>query len=198
MMILKEFSRIVCVSLFSYQGSLFVCLSDSSFTLSHSPAPVKYFFQVFSRYFDVCVSLSGDLFTLSHVRFFVNNYFCFFQNFSNCLFRRNNSLRQLNQNTTIKRICQHFFELFLFFFLLHYILWTTFCHIYYSCYKIKKICRLPSAYVILILFFFFFLFFENHLKQINTDYHIFGKRINYNCLNRILFIINFYFSNNKR
>ena len=115
MMILKEFSRIVCVSLFSYQGSLFVCLSDSSFTLSHSPAPVKYFFQVFSRYFDVCVSLLGDLFTLSHVRFFVNNYFCFFQNFSNCLIRRNNSLRQLSQNTTIKRICQHFFELFLFF-----------------------------------------------------------------------------------
>ena len=69
MMILKEFSRIVCVSLFSYQGSLFVCLSDSFFTLSHSSVPVKYFFQVFSRYFDVCVSLSSDLFTLSHVRF---------------------------------------------------------------------------------------------------------------------------------
>ena len=47
MMILKEFSRIVCVSLFSYQGSLFVCLSDSSFTLSHSSAPVKYFFKFF-------------------------------------------------------------------------------------------------------------------------------------------------------
>ena len=36
------------------------------------------FFKFFSRYFDVCVSLSSDLFTLSHVRFFVNNYFCFF------------------------------------------------------------------------------------------------------------------------
>ena len=47
MMILKEFSRIVCVSLFSYQGSLFVCLSDSSFTLSHSFLNVKYFFEVF-------------------------------------------------------------------------------------------------------------------------------------------------------
>ncbi|RGK89314.1 hypothetical protein DXC87_16380, partial [Blautia obeum] len=54
------------------------------------------FFKFFSRCFDVCVPLSSDLFTLSHVRFFVNNYFCFFQNFSNCLFRRNNSLRQLS------------------------------------------------------------------------------------------------------
>ena len=129
MMILKEFSRIVCVSLFSYQGSLFVCLSDSSFSLSQSFLFVKNFFKFFqnflmafvirclsatrllyhihqrlsstffkffSRCFDVCVSLSSDLFTLSHVRFFVNNYFCFFQNFSNCLFRRNNSLRQLS------------------------------------------------------------------------------------------------------
>ena len=49
MMILKEFSRIVCVSLFSYQGSLFVRLSDSSSILSHSPAPVKYFFLSFFR-----------------------------------------------------------------------------------------------------------------------------------------------------
>ena len=32
----------------------------------------------------------------------------------------------------------HFFELFLFFFLLHYILWITFCHIYYSRFKRKK------------------------------------------------------------
>ena len=47
MMILKEFSRIVCVSLFSYQGSLFVCLSDSLFTLPHLIDCVKYFFVVF-------------------------------------------------------------------------------------------------------------------------------------------------------
>ena len=47
MMILKEFSRIVCVSLFSYQGSLLVCLSDSLFTLAHLIDCVKYFFEVF-------------------------------------------------------------------------------------------------------------------------------------------------------
>ena len=98
---------------------------------------------------------------------------------------------RLDYYTLYYPFCQHFFSTFLFFFLLHYILWITFCHIYYSCYKSKKICRLPSAYFILILFFFFFLFFENHLKQINTDYHIFGKRINYNRLNRILFIIHY-------
>ena len=47
MMILKEFSRIVCVSLFSYQGSLLVCLTDSLFTLPHLIDCVKYFFEVF-------------------------------------------------------------------------------------------------------------------------------------------------------
>ena len=47
MMILKEFSRIVCVSLFSYQGSLLVCLSYSLFTLPHLIDCVKYFFEVF-------------------------------------------------------------------------------------------------------------------------------------------------------
>ena len=47
MMILKEFSRIVCVSLFSYQGSLLICLSDSLFTLPHLIDCVKYFFEVF-------------------------------------------------------------------------------------------------------------------------------------------------------
>ena len=67
MMILKEFSRIVCVSLFSYQGSLFVCLSDSSFTLSHSPVPVKYFFQVFSRHFLMAVCRSQATCLLYHM-----------------------------------------------------------------------------------------------------------------------------------
>ena len=67
MMILKEFSRIVCVSLFSYQGSLFVCLSDSSFTLSHSSAPVKYFFQVFSRHFLMSVCRSQATCSLYHM-----------------------------------------------------------------------------------------------------------------------------------
>ena len=47
MMILKEFSRIVCVSLFSYQGSLLVCLSDSLFTLPHLIDCVKYFLKFF-------------------------------------------------------------------------------------------------------------------------------------------------------
>ena len=45
----KEFSRIVCVSLFSYQGYL---SCDSSFTLSHSTELVKNFFQVFQVFFN--------------------------------------------------------------------------------------------------------------------------------------------------
>ena len=46
----KEFSRIVCVSLFSYQG----CLScDSLFTLSHLFFFVKHFFKFFSKFFEL-------------------------------------------------------------------------------------------------------------------------------------------------
>ena len=92
MMILKEFSRIVCVSLFSYQGSLFAVLRQLVYFITFIIACQVLFSSFFEAFFDVCVSLSSDLFTLSHVRFFVNNYFCFFQNFSNCLCRRNNSL----------------------------------------------------------------------------------------------------------
>ena len=50
MMILKEFSRIVCVSLFSYQGSLLVCLSDSLFILHHFFLFVKNFFKFFQNF----------------------------------------------------------------------------------------------------------------------------------------------------
>ena len=85
-----EFSRIVCVSLFSYQGLL--CLSQTARLLYHIHLSLSStFFKFFRSFFDVCASLSGDLFTLSHLHFFVNNFFRFFQNFSNCLFRRNNS-----------------------------------------------------------------------------------------------------------
>ena len=78
MMILKEFSRIVCVSLFSYQGSLFVCLSDSSFTLSHSSAPVKYFFQVFFEVFwCLCVALRRLVYSIT-CSFICQQLFLFF------------------------------------------------------------------------------------------------------------------------
>ena len=60
MMILKEFSRIVCVSLFSYQGSLLVRLTDSLFTLPHPFRCVKYLFQVFSN-----LSGEGGIWTLA-------------------------------------------------------------------------------------------------------------------------------------
>ena len=59
----KQFLAIACL--------LYHCRKESSST----------FFKFFRSFFDVCASLSGDLFTLSHVRFFVNNYFCFFKTF---------------------------------------------------------------------------------------------------------------------
>ena len=81
MMILKEFSRIVCVSLFSYQGSLFVCLSDSSFILSHLKSFVKHFFQLFSNSFLMNLCLADSLFNLPHPQAFVNKFFYFFEKF---------------------------------------------------------------------------------------------------------------------
>ena len=89
--ILIEFSRIVCVSLFSYQGSYLLSLRQLVYFITFISACQVLFSSFFRGILDVCAPLSSDLFTLSHVYFFVNNYFCFFQNFSNCLFKRNNS-----------------------------------------------------------------------------------------------------------
>ena len=56
MMILKEFSRIVCVSLFSYQGSLFV-ISQTARLLYHIHSVlVKNFFKFFRSIFFMIVS----------------------------------------------------------------------------------------------------------------------------------------------
>ena len=80
-----EFSRIVCVSLFSYQGSLSF---DSSFILSLSFSFVKNFFKFFSKLFnDFCDSLLiSNSFTLSHsflnVKYFFEVFYFFkIQNF---------------------------------------------------------------------------------------------------------------------
>ena len=95
-----------------------VCLSDSSFTLSHSFLFVKNFFHFFESSFSKqflkwCAAHRSDLYILSQGFLFVNNYFCFFQNILNCLFTRNNFLRQLNKNTTFFQPCQHPFLFFL-------------------------------------------------------------------------------------
>ena len=116
-----------------------VCLSDSSFILSHLKSFVKYFFQLFSNSFLMNFCLADSLFTLSHPQAFVNKFFHFFEKFIllrsccrfvddldtlsyllsfvncefhfseilfNCLFFRNNYLRQLSYNTTGSYACQ--------------------------------------------------------------------------------------------
>ena len=50
---IKKFSRIVCVSLFSYQGCSLSC--DSLFNLPHLSLFVNNFFQVFENFFPMCV-----------------------------------------------------------------------------------------------------------------------------------------------
>ena len=104
----KKFSRIVCVSLFSYQGFPLVCFSDSSFILSHLFLFVKNFFQVFSNFFEsrFRCRFVDDLDTLSYLLSFVNCEFHFSEILFNCLLFENNYLRQLSYNTTGSYACQ--------------------------------------------------------------------------------------------
>ena len=67
MMILKEFSRIVCVSLFSYQGSFVLLSCDSLSRLSHSSALVKYFFHFLSEAFMMFARRSQATCLLYHI-----------------------------------------------------------------------------------------------------------------------------------
>ena len=80
MMILKEFSRIVCVSLFSYQGSLSF---DSSFILSLSFSFVKNFFKFFQNFLMAfvirCLSATRLLY---HIHFWMSSTFLKFFIFS--------------------------------------------------------------------------------------------------------------------
>ena len=124
MMILKEFSRIVCVSLFSYQGSLFVCLSDSSFTLSHSPAPVKYFFKFFSRHFLMSVCRSQATCLLYHILTGLSTtFFAFFKTFqivySEETILRDSSVRITLSNRAVNTFLNIFTIFFNFLIVLH-------------------------------------------------------------------------------
>ena len=88
-----------------------VCLSDSSFILSHLFLFVKYFFQVFSNIFELrfCCRFVDDLDTLSYLLSFVNCEFHFSEILFNCLFFKNNYLRQLSYNTTVSTVWQEVF-----------------------------------------------------------------------------------------
>ena len=130
MMILKEFSRIVCVSLFSYQGSLFVCLSDSSFTLSHSSVPVKYFFQVFSRHFLMSVCRSQATCLLYHIFISLSTtFFAFFKTFqivcSEETILRDSSVRITLSNRAVNTFLNIFTIFFNFLIVLHNPLWLN-------------------------------------------------------------------------
>ena len=94
MMFVKEFSRIVCVSLFSYQGFL---SRDSFIRLPHLSTSVNNFFQVFLMFFQslmrfpvVSVVSRDDLTTLPCIQSFVNKYFYFSETILNFHSFRNN------------------------------------------------------------------------------------------------------------
>ena len=88
-----------------------VCLSDSSFILSHLFLFVKHFFKFFSNIFELrfCCRFVDDLDTLSYLLSFVNCEFHFSEILFNCLFFKNNYLRQLSYNTTVSTVWQEVF-----------------------------------------------------------------------------------------
>ena len=88
-----------------------VCLSDSSFILSHLFLFVKHFFKFFSNIFELrfCCRFVDDLDTLSYLLSFVNCEFHFSEILFNCLFFENNYLRQLSYNTTVSTVWQEVF-----------------------------------------------------------------------------------------
>ena len=69
---------------------------------------VKHFFKFFSNIFELrsCCRFVDDLDTLSYLLSFVNCEFHFSEILFNCLFFKNNYLRQLSYNTTGSYACQ--------------------------------------------------------------------------------------------
>ena len=110
----------VCVSLFSYQGSL-PFSSDSFDSLSCSRPFVKNFFHLFFAFRKLLFALLSDSFyTLSYQPSSVKNFFNFFRN--RLAFKKRFALlRQLDYNITLIRACQpnflFFFNFFTYFFL---------------------------------------------------------------------------------
>ena len=78
-----------------------VCLSDSSFILSHLFLFVKHFFKFFSNIFELrfCCRFVDDLDTLSYLLSLVNKEFLFSEILFNCLLFKNNYSRQLSYIT---------------------------------------------------------------------------------------------------
>ena len=83
----KKFSRIVCVSLFSYQGLLCLSLRQLVYFIS-SLFVCQVLFSSFSNIFELrfCCRFVDDLDTLSYLLSFVNCEFHFSEILFNCLF----------------------------------------------------------------------------------------------------------------
>ena len=117
--------KMMCVSLFSYQGSLLFS-SDSFDSLSCSKPFVKNFFHLFFAFRKLLFALSNDSFyTLSYQLSSVNNFFNFFRN--RLAFKKRFALlRQLDYNITLIRACQPNFLLFFNFFYIFFSLSQAF------------------------------------------------------------------------
>ena len=83
MMILKEFSRIVCVSLFSYQGSLFRSLATAHLVYHSHFCLSRTFLSFFKTFFNDCfvIRCLSATSLLYHIHFWMSSTFLKFFNF---------------------------------------------------------------------------------------------------------------------
>ena len=87
-----EFSRIVCVSLFSYQGSLFLTVFRQLVYFIIFINVCQALFSSFLRHFLMICRLFRRLVYSITSSIPCQQLFCFYQNFLNCVFKRINSL----------------------------------------------------------------------------------------------------------
>lgn len=110
--ITKEFqgSLYFFLILFNFQDAVSVALASSFNIISHSKLFVKYFFQVFQKFF-LCHSLLRDSFNIISLSFLFVKYF--FKFFSKSFFVISSALlRQLNYYITFSFLCQALFKKF--------------------------------------------------------------------------------------
>ena len=113
MMILKEFSRIVCVSLFSYQGSLFAVLRQLVYFITFIIACQVLFSSFFEVFWCLCVALKRLVYSIT-CSFLCQQLFLFFSklfnDFCDSLLIRNS----FNLSHSFLNV-KYFFEVFYFF-----------------------------------------------------------------------------------
>ena len=114
---LKNFSRIVCVSLFSYQCSLLTALSSSSSIIPNLFQLVKNFFKKFLKFFELACRLTEATLLSYHTHFSLSTIiFYFFKTFQIVDAEETISCDSSVRITLSNRAVNTFFNFFIFYF----------------------------------------------------------------------------------